>query len=229
MKERAPRELPFGRTPDLRAEREVDPRSRRGNAGESAIPRLFVAVELGSGIQGRLAELQEILRRHAGPVRWVEPGLFHLTLKFLGEVSQERTPAVREVLERVAGQHPPLEMELVGVGAFPDPRRPRVLWAGIHDGREPLLRLALHLNREFGALGFEPEARPFAGHVTLGRVRRPEPVPHLEKEMLALQRSRVGRRTVADFCLVQSQLRPAGPIYTVLERFPLRGEPSLPR
>lgn len=162
-------------------------------------------------------------------MKWVEPENFHLTLKFLGEVPEERIPAVREVLEKVAGQHAPLELELVGIGAFPNARSPRVLWAGVHEGREALIRLAIHLNRGFAGLGFEPESRPFTGHVTLGRARRPEPTPGLDKEMLALQKSRLGRRAIEEFALVQSVLHPTGSVYTVLERFALKGEPLPPR
>lgn len=205
----------------------IHPRPSRG--AHKAIPRLFVAVELGSGIQGHLAEIQEDLKRFSSTVKWVEPENFHLTLKFLGEVPEERIPAVREVLETVARQHAPLELELVGIGAFPNARSPRVLWAGVHEGREALIRLALHLNRGFSGLGFEPESRPFTGHVTLGRARRPEPIPGLDKVMLGLAKSKLGRRPIQDFALVQSELKPTGPVYTVLERFVLTGEPLPPR
>lgn len=194
-------------------------------------------MELGSGIQGRLGEIQEALRRHVEGVKWVEPENFHLTLKFLGEVPEDRVPAVREALAAVAREHPPAELELQGVGCFPNARRPRVLWVGVHEGREPLVRLARHLDRELAGLGFASEARPGVparsvgvGHVTLGRIRKPAPAgPGLEKEILALERSRVGRREVGEFCLVQSQLRRAGPLYTVLERFALSGLPLPPR
>jgi 2'-5' RNA ligase len=176
-----------------------------------------------------LAGIQEALRHCLRAVKWVEPENLHLTLKFLGEVPQEQIPAVQEALDRVARQHSPLEPEVSGLGAFPDSRRPRVVWAGVTEGREALIRLALHLNRELAHLGIAAEARPFAGHVTLGRIRQLQPAPLLERQMQACSGARFGRRPVSEFCLVQSLLRPAGPVYTILRRFALQGELPRPR
>ncbi len=187
-----------------------------------------MAVELGTGIQRRLAAIQDSLRPGAGGIGWVAPENLHVTLKFLGEVPRERIAGVQEALDRVARGSPPLELRIAGLGAFPDRRRPRVVWAGIAGGWEALGRLAARVDRELAGLGFAPEARPHVGHVTLGRVRQPHSSPLLEREILARAEVPVGSLSVRDFCLVHSQLRPGGPVYTILTRFPLRGEPSTP-
>lgn len=190
--------------------------------------RLFIAVELDPEIRGRLAAIHEGLP--AWTVRWVRPENLHLTLKFLGEVPQERIPQIREALDRVALQHPPLELVLEGVGAFPDFKRPAVLWVGVSSGQEALRRLARHLERELGGLGFPPGGRDFVGHVTLGRVTPPGRASLPEQAVRDRASGPLGTGRVAEFCLFRSQLRPAGPVYSVLHRFPLAApEQAVPR
>ncbi|MGI5843795.1 MAG: RNA 2',3'-cyclic phosphodiesterase [Candidatus Xenobium sp.] len=190
--------------------------------------RLFIAVELDPGVREGLAAISGDLR--AWTVRWVRPENLHLTLKFLGEVPQERLPQLREALDRVARQHPPMKFVLDGLGAFPNFKRPAVLWVGISSGQEALRRLARHLERELGALGFPPERRDFVGHVTLGRVTRPGLQSFPEQAFRDLASGPLGTGRVADFCLFRSQLRPTGPVYSVLHRFPLAApEQETPR
>lgn len=185
--------------------------------------RLFIAVELDPEIRERLAAIHECLP--ASTVRWVRPENLHLTLKFLGEVPQERILQIREALERVAHQHSPLEFVLEGVGAFPDFKRPAVLWVGVSSGQEALRRLARHLERELEGLGARPDKRGFLGHVTLGRVTRPGQAPLPEQAIRSLASGPLGTGRVAEFCLSSSQLQPTGPVYSVLHRFPL-GAPA---
>jgi len=191
-----------------------------GRSKTEAMLRLFVAVELGPEIQGRLVAVQDVLRA-CSAVRWVRPENLHLTLKFLGEVPRERILQIREALERVARQHSPLELVLEGVGAFPDLKRPGVLWVGVSSGQEELRRVARHLEGEFGGLGFQPEGRGFVGHVTLGRVARPGAASSLEQAVGALASDPLGFCRVSEICLFCSRLHPTGPVYSVLHRFPL--------
>jgi len=182
--------------------------------------RLFVAVELGPEIQGRLVAVQDALRACTA-VRWVRPENLHLTLRFLGEVPQERTLQIREALEQVARHHSPLEIVLEGVGAFPGLRRPRVLWVGVSAGQEALGRIARHLDRALEALGFRPEGRGFVGHVTLGRVAQPGAARLLEHAIGAFTSDPLGFGQVSEICLFRSRLHPIGPMYSVLQRFAL--------
>jgi 2'-5' RNA ligase len=136
--------------------------------------RLFLALEL------PVAAAEEIAAATA-PLRDAEPGLswlpvhkLHLTLKFLGEGDDGRVAALTETLDRVARNHRPFEMTVRGAGAFPNFRRPRVVWMGVEP--EPRLEL-LHHDVEIAAqeLGYELEGRPFRPHITLARVRTPLP------------------------------------------------------
>ena len=134
--------------------------------------RLFLALELPP-------ETADALHAAAAPLRDLEPGLawapvhkLHLTLKFLGDADDDRLSRLAPLVDRVAMQHRPFEMSIGGVGAFPNFRRPRVVWMGVEN--EPRLEL-LHHDVETAAAeaGYELEGRPFRPHITLARVREP--------------------------------------------------------
>lgn len=133
--------------------------------------RLFVAVNLPEVERKRLHEATARLRNARLPVRWAEPAALHMTLKFLGEVTEPQADAVASVLGAVAAAHAPFRLELGGVGAFPDLRDPRVIWVGTRPAPE-LLALQEDVERGLTSLDFEPETRPFSAHLTLGRARR---------------------------------------------------------
>ncbi len=132
--------------------------------------RVFVAVfpppEIRRALVGAARELPVV-----GEVRWARPENVHLTLKFLGDLSEEDLAPVAEALEPVGSRHEPFEAELSGFGAFPSARRARILWAGIGAGSEPLRDLARDVEASLEPLGFEREDRAYMPHLTLGRAR----------------------------------------------------------
>ena len=151
---------------------------------------------------------------------WVRAENIHVTLKFLGETEEKRLRRVRPALTEVAREADPFAMEVSGVGSFGG-RIPRVVWVGVGDGAEPRTRLAGRVEAGLGRVGFPKERRGFTAHLTLGRVRSPR---NAESLLAALQEHHVekfGGFTATQFELMQSELRPTGSVYTVLERFPL--------
>jgi 2'-5' RNA ligase len=130
--------------------------------------RLFVALNIQKKERDRIYRASRILRECDLPVRWVEPDHFHVTLKFLGEVADDRMEGVREALDRVASNTARLDLEIEGFGAFPTIRRPEVIWVGIEPS--PALR-CLKQDVEWALMGcgFERETRAFHPHLTLGR------------------------------------------------------------
>lgn len=133
--------------------------------------RLFVAINFSETLRQDLWSAIETLRASALPVRWVKPEAMHLTLKFLGEVAADRQDQLADALQHAAGTSRPVTVTVGELGAFPDARRPRVLWAGVSP--EPGLELLQHqVEQAFAPLGFPPEGRPFRPHLTLGRVER---------------------------------------------------------
>jgi len=193
--------------------------------------RLFIAVSLPSEVRDRLQRDGGALRAASLPVRWVSSEALHLTLKFLGEVAETRLAEIEGAMTRVAGEVAPFQLELRGLGAFPNVRNPRVIWVGVQAPPE-LARLAAGLEEGMAGLGFPREDRPFSAHLTLGRAERAaragdfRPLAGLVADFPF--RAEVEARS-AD--LMRSHLSPRGARYERVLAAPLAGPPprgSLP-
>lgn len=183
--------------------------------------RLFVAVNLPPKERERIHRAARPLREKDLPVRWVGADGYHLTLKFLGEVRNERVGLVESILGRLAAGCPPFLAELGGFGAFPSVRRPRVLWMGVEP--TPALR-CLKQDVEWGLadLGFERETRAFHPHLTLGRVERESQAGSFRGlDDLVARLSYSGSVEVRSVELMRSQTGPGGSQYSVVSSHPL--------
>ena len=138
--------------------------------------RSFIAIPVpAEGIQA-LEEAANQLDAEIGRyVRWVRPEGIHLTLKFMGDISAGMVEQVLETLPTVAARFAPISLSISGMGVFPNPRRPRVLWAGVHGDLETLSVLQRAIDEGVGKLGLPKEQHSFSPHLTLGRVRRDVP------------------------------------------------------
>ena len=134
--------------------------------------RLFIATHMRS--TRPLREILERLRQIGRALRTVYDDNLHVTLKFLGATDPELVPRLAEQMTQAAGQQQALDLTIRGLGCFPNPQRPRVVWAGLV-GAEPLVRIAGELESRLGPLGFPPEGRDFTPHLTLARVRSRPP------------------------------------------------------
>jgi len=182
--------------------------------------RLFVAVNLPSDIRERLAAEQERLRRARADVSWVRAENIHVTLKFLGETEAKRLERIRPALLEVARGSAPFRIRVSGLGSFGG-RVPRVVWVGVQEDHEPLSRLAKDVEAAMARLGFPREKRGFTAHITLGRVRSAKNAEALLTALAQAEAVPFGSVEVNQFELMQSELRPIGSVYTVLDRFPL--------
>jgi 2'-5' RNA ligase len=174
-------------------------------------------------VRARLAAEVERLRPVARDVAWVGPDSFHLTLKVLGGVEPDRLDAVGGALGRAVAGHRAFELAVRGLGAFPSPTRPRVLWAGLAEGAEAMAALAARVDEALVTLGFARETRAFSAHVTLGRVRTPRAADPGLAEALAAG-DVFGRQHVDRVSLMRSDLSPRGARYTELTAAPLASE-----
>jgi 2'-5' RNA ligase len=183
--------------------------------------RLFVAVNLPADLRAAVWAAAEPARRGSPPVRWVGSDGIHVTLKFLGEVGDERVDELRQSLGRAAAGIRRFTLELAGGGVFPGPSRPRVFWAGIV--AEPQLELLQHaVEREIAPLGFPTEARAFRPHVTLGRAERdaaPGDLRRAAERIAAVAFS--GSALVETADLMRSRPSPRGAVYEAVHREPL--------
>jgi 2'-5' RNA ligase len=188
--------------------------------------RAFIAIDIPEDVRAAIAEAQARLKRaHLGvKVSWAKIGNVHLTLQFLGYVEEPVVPKISEALTVVAGQHEPFDLPVRGAGAFPDARRPRVLWAGCSDEQGRLKTLARAVQVEMQQFGFEPEHREFSAHLTLGRIKIPKPDDALTRALDSIKNQDFGTMRVEAIHLFESQLHPEGSIYSKLSSHGLKGD-----
>ncbi|WP_428261154.1 RNA 2',3'-cyclic phosphodiesterase [Haliangium sp.] len=184
--------------------------------------RLFLGVEISTASVDALAETARALRTSVeaagGRVRWVAPSRYHITLKFLGWCMPEIVTALRDRLTAPVAELPRFEFAVRGLGAFPDPGRARVLWAGVEDPDGGLDRLVTLIEDESDRLGFARERRSFHPHVTLGRIDPPADVD----EVLTDASERVfGNDRVRAVTLFESTMNSVGSRYEQRARFAL--------
>lgn len=178
--------------------------------------RTFVAVLLDEEIRARIFRVQERVMKFASNVKWVAPENFHVTLKFLGNVRLNRLADVQAAVDEVARNFAAFDFSISGLGLFPTPKRPRVIWVGGEEGREQLIALANAVDNRLAKLGYEKEDRPFKSHVTIGRVKEGKPVPGLAEGLEEIDASGLGMQRVASIAVMESVLKPGGPSYTPL-------------
>jgi len=183
--------------------------------------RLFTAVEIGEQVQAALGDLIAELRLRAersaprAKVTWVVPGRAHLTLRFIGEVDDERGARIVAAL-RAPLAMAPFEVRWGDLGAFPARGSPRVLWAGIAEGGEALAHAELLVSSRLLALGIPGDDRPYMPHLTLARIR--EAAGLRASALFDGLSPHLGATSLDAITLFQSTLSPKGPAYTVLQR-----------
>lgn len=133
--------------------------------------RTFIAVDISPESIKRAGQLIETFQSTGANVRWSDTTNMHVTLQFLGDVPSARTPAVCQAVTRAVAECSPFALQCHGTGAFPDERRPRVIWIGIDEGADELCSLQERIEDAMADLGFPRERRRYHPHLTIGRIR----------------------------------------------------------
>lgn len=184
--------------------------------------RIFIALDIPTAIRARMLEYTERARALAPEARWARTEGLHVTLKFIGETSDERVALIRNALAVVRAD--PFEAEFSGVGFFPGPKSPRVFWIGV-EGGDALARLAASVEEQTSKLGFPREERAYHPHLTLARTGSSPGAQHQLKPLASVleseARPRFGTMTAKEFFMYRSQPQRGGSKYTKLERFAL--------
>jgi 2'-5' RNA ligase len=194
--------------------------------------RLFVALDIDDHIRGRIAGFLDGVRGLAPDARWVRPESLHVTLKFIGEKSEEETDKIKQALKAIeAGT---FDMNFHGYGFFPATRAPRVFWAGLEGGSK-LTFLAATVDEKLVSLHIPKGEQAFNPHLTLARGAGGSGSPRrqkgdspnhsfqrLQEKLAALPAPEFGTITAREFFLYQSRLSPGGSKYTKLAGFTLR-------
>jgi 2'-5' RNA ligase len=198
-----------------------DGRRRSQGVEDSVTQRLFVALELPPAAKDGILTVIEDLRSLGVRASWSRAATIHLTLAFLGDTDAPLVDDVSQALLEACSPVAPFEWTVERLGAFPSPRRPRVIWAGV-TAPETLFELKRRVDDALGPLGFPPERRRFRPHITLGRIRRDDDASGLERHLASIE---VPEAVIPsdEVFLMKSTLRPGGALHEVLGRFPLAG------
>ncbi len=181
--------------------------------------RLFIAIELPPPVQEAMAAARERLERNALAVRWVNPADAHLTLKFLGATPEERVAAIVAAMEAAVQAHNPFTLATAGLGVFPRPKEPRVVWLGVNGALAELRGLQADVERFVAPLGYPTERRPFSPHLTLGRTAKGASLAQLAAIGAAVAAASAGPPvtwSVSTINLMRSELGAGGARYTTL-------------
>lgn len=189
--------------------------------------RTFVAIDLDEACRAALDGAVDAVRGLGGRIRWQNPETMHLTLKFIGELREERVPTVVEALSAVAARHQPFRVDLAGLSGFPRRGVPRVVFVGAQASSSVLADLQKDVDIALAdAAGVVRESRRYEPHVTLGRVRDRKDCPTVEAMSAALECEDFGSFDANSFTLYVSELRPEGAAHTPLHKFKLPHTPS---
>jgi RNA 2',3'-cyclic 3'-phosphodiesterase len=187
--------------------------------------RCFLALKLSLETAENITLSQKALKPRCATagmsIRWVPPPNIHMTMLFLGDITEPMASAVKDMLEPVAGNFEPFELSCVGMGAFPDVAQPKVVWAGLGEGADKIAQLHGAIRERLEAAGFHFSDRPFAAHITVGRVKSGP--PGVLASCLAEEAAReFGTGVIRQLHCFRSDLSPAGAEYTTLWALPFQ-------
>jgi 2'-5' RNA ligase len=182
--------------------------------------RTFIAIDLEPAVRQPLVQFLRALPNHDG-VKWVGPSQLHVTLKFLGEITDSKLVEICRLAEEVSRQVDPFSIRVQGMGVFPAPRNPRVLWCGVEDSAGGCGRWVSLADPLLTELNFKPETRAFTPHVTLGRSRSTAGGRVLRDVLEGATLPETPEMTASQVVVYESQLGPGGPRYKALATIPL--------
>lgn len=187
--------------------------------------RCFIAIDIGEEVRDNLADLQKRLKEETDTgkgVKWTRPGSIHLTLKFLGDINREESVSVCKAVEKIAAEYEKFDLQVEGVGCFGSKKKPRVLWSGCSEGSEQLKKLQSTLEEELEKSGWAKDKRDFSPHLTLCRIKSGKAGKKLAKIPDEYEGWRLGKISVDELVVYESELTPKGAVYTALGSYELQ-------
>lgn len=181
--------------------------------------RAFIAIPIPDIIASNIHKLQLSLQKSSAEVRWVSAYNYHLTIKFLGDITTSQINDVKEAIYCGIMNLKPFSLNFSGVGGFPNDNKPRVIWVGTLQGKNDVMTLQNQIDTQLHKLGFELDSKQFFPHLTIGRIKK----PNSNRSLRVLMEEKKGyvspAFSVSSISLFKSELTPKGPIYTSLEDF----------
>jgi 2'-5' RNA ligase len=180
--------------------------------------RSFLAFDIENNtVLNRLATTQNQLAQTGADLKLVEPQNIHITVRFLGNITLAMAEKIFDEMKKI--QFTPFTVQIKGLGAFPNPNYPRVVWAGITTGADQLKNIFSQLEPQLRGLGFTPDSKGFSPHLTIARVRSGRNKQQLAKLLTEKANYEFGAVNAKCLRLKKSDLTPRGPVYSTLKEF----------
>ncbi len=176
--------------------------------------RTFIAVELPERFIPEIEKIETILKTSG--IKLVEPKLVHITMKFLGDVHEDKIEPIASVLSQIDCRS--FNADIKGVGVFPKISYIKVIWLGAHGDFDTLHR---EIERVLSPFKFEKEHN-FTPHATLARVKDLREKAEIIEKIKKIQDIDLGTINVDSISLKKSTLTPGGPIYETLHNIKLK-------
>lgn len=187
--------------------------------------RSFIAFDLESeAVQKKLGAVQNLLAQTGADLKLVEPQNIHITVRFLGDITPATAEKIFKEMQKI--QFTPFNVQIKGLGAFPNLRYPRVVWAGITEGADQLKTVFNQLEPHLRSLGFTPDQKGFSPHLTIARVKTGRNKTQLADFVAKNANYDFGAIKAECLRLKKSDLTPRGPIYSTLKEYCPRQEPK---
>ena len=180
--------------------------------------RSFIAINIPDTVKSELASLILLLGKTGADVKWVRTENLHLTLKFLGGITEDQIRRVIGCLKEIAMGQKPFSIHLAGLSGFPNMEHPRVLWVGIEGGAEAMKELSERIEIGMRLIGFPRKERSFSSHLTMGRVKSGKNLQKLLDLMQKTPFSSMKRIGIDQVSFYKSTLTPAGSVYEVISQ-----------
>lgn len=182
--------------------------------------RVFIGIKLADRVHEEIEEFLKPFKKASTPIRWVNPGNVHITLKFIGEISPEKYTQIEKRLGELHPDTGPLDLKLAGCGKFGRGNSLNIFWIGIAPN-EGLNEIYRQIENALAKLGIPKEDRPFKPHITVGRNKKDTNFKSFFQLMEEKGSRPISEFTAGHFQVFKSDLKPEGPVYTVLKEIPL--------
>lgn len=183
--------------------------------------RIFVAIGINPEIKEKVAEVQEQLKLAKADVRWVAKENLHLTLHFCGEANEKQTQDIIKSCRGIAFESAPFSLEIKHVGTFPPYGDPRIIWTSVEKGRDEAITLIEVTKRHLTMITGMTEKKDISPHLTFGRIRTTKNIGVLTTQLRKFANLDFGQQLVDKIQVMESKLKPTGPVYSILEEIKL--------
>ncbi|MBI5206678.1 MAG: RNA 2',3'-cyclic phosphodiesterase [Candidatus Firestonebacteria bacterium] len=189
--------------------------------------RTFVAIDFGQELKNKINELYKELSPLSTFVKWTKPENIHITLKFFGAFPTNKLNLLYNILKRTLNEIKPFNIKISGIGAFPNLKKPQIIWIGITEGAYELQTLQTNLDKHLISASLcEAEKKPFNPHITIARIKSSVGInKYIDKIDFNNQKFiNIGIQNVNELRLIKSMLTSSGPEYSLVKAFPFKGK-----